>query len=105
MKIKVTSAVPDYDEGKRILKSAAKYLAREQRFKFYVNPHELPEYYDLSDEEIITEAERPLFNALHMLSSLSQDRDWDFVNVADTVNWLLDEGEESNVGARAGTPQ
>lgn len=101
MKIKVKSAVPDYAEGRRILKSAAKYLAREQRFKFYVSPHEVPEYFDGGDTDIITQEERPLYDALHICASLSCDRDFSWDNVAATVNWLLDEGEESNLGAKS----
>lgn len=100
MKIKVKSAVPDYAEGQRILKSAAKYLAKEQRFKFFIAPHEMPEYYDGSDTDIITAEERPLYDALHICASLSCDRDFSWDNVAETVNWLLDEGEDSNVGTK-----
>jgi hypothetical protein len=84
------------DRGKIVLHNAAAYLVKSSKFGYHVNPQEDPEYYRGDCEGVVTEAERPIFDALHLLACLSQDRDPVFVNFSTIANWLLDEAKEED---------
>ena len=87
--------------GKKVLRSAAKYLVDSSNFGYHVHPYEDPEYYFGDGDGLVTAAERPIFDALHILACLSQGRPREYVNVSDTVAWLLDEAEYQHTGVKS----
>lgn len=91
------------EEGRRILKDAARYLAKSHNFGYHLRDDQPPDYYLVSDMDVVTAEERPLFDSLYILACMAHGWDLQCPNVYKTALWLVDEAEDQNVGVfRAG---